>query len=181
VDVRATDRSDDAIEAVYRAHGDRIWRAVLAYAQDPEVASDAVAEAFAQPIVRGDALRSPVAWVWRSAFRIATLDVHVELPIMVRAGDTLRYTVVLNNPTASSVSLANCPSYTETLGYPNNQDLSFMLNCDRVTVIPPGKKVVYAMEFRVPSNAVTGPAKFNWHLNVPDGSFPGGGGVLAID
>jgi RNA polymerase sigma-70 factor (ECF subfamily) len=71
VDVRATDGSDDAIEAVYRAHGDRIWRAVLAYAQDPEVASDAVAEAFAQAIVRGDALRSPVAWVWRSAFRIA--------------------------------------------------------------------------------------------------------------
>jgi RNA polymerase sigma-70 factor (ECF subfamily) len=43
----------------------------VAYAQDPEVASDAVAEAFAQAIVRGDALRSPVAWVWRSAFRIA--------------------------------------------------------------------------------------------------------------
>ncbi len=32
---------------------------------------DAVAEAFAQLIRRGDDVRDPVAWVWRSAFRIA--------------------------------------------------------------------------------------------------------------
>src|ERR1700675_4397339 len=43
----------------------------MAYAQDPEIASDAVAEAFAQAIVRGDGLRSPVGWLWRSTFRIA--------------------------------------------------------------------------------------------------------------
>jgi RNA polymerase sigma-70 factor (ECF subfamily) len=71
VEARATDGKHEAIEALYRAHGDRIWRAVVAYAQDPEIASDAVAEAFAQAIVRGDALRSPAGWVWRSAFRIA--------------------------------------------------------------------------------------------------------------
>jgi RNA polymerase sigma-70 factor (ECF subfamily) len=71
VEARSTDGSNDAVEAIYRAHGDRIWRAVLVFAQDPEIASDAVAEAFAQAIVRGDALRSPLAWVWRSAFRIA--------------------------------------------------------------------------------------------------------------
>ncbi len=55
-----------------------------------------------------------------------------------------------------------------------------MLNCDQVAVIPPGTKVVYAMEFKIPSNAVTGGVKFHWYLNVPDGS-PGGGGVLTID
>jgi RNA polymerase sigma-70 factor (ECF subfamily) len=71
VDARPTERSNDAVEALYRAHGDRIWRAVLAFAQDPDIASDAVAEAFAQAIVRGQALRSPLGWVWRSAFRIA--------------------------------------------------------------------------------------------------------------
>ena len=71
MEAQAIGGSHDAIEALYRAHGDRIWRAVLAYAQDPEVASDAVSEAFAQAIVRGDGLRSPVSWVWRSAFRIA--------------------------------------------------------------------------------------------------------------
>jgi RNA polymerase sigma-70 factor (ECF subfamily) len=71
VDAQPTDGTNDAVEALYRAHGDRIWRAVLAFAQDPEVASDAVAEAFAQAIARGEALRSPLAWIWRSAFRIA--------------------------------------------------------------------------------------------------------------
>jgi RNA polymerase sigma-70 factor (ECF subfamily) len=38
------------------------------------VASDAVAEAFAQLIRRGDDVRDPRAWVWRSAFRIADRD-----------------------------------------------------------------------------------------------------------
>ena len=41
------------------------------YAGDREVASDAVAEAFAQALRRGDNLQSPERWVWRSAFRIA--------------------------------------------------------------------------------------------------------------
>jgi RNA polymerase sigma-70 factor (ECF subfamily) len=56
---------------VYREHGDRLWRTVLAFAGDPEVASDAVAEAFAQALRRGDEIREPDRWVWRAAFRIA--------------------------------------------------------------------------------------------------------------
>jgi RNA polymerase sigma-70 factor, ECF subfamily len=59
------------LERVYREHGDRLWRAVLAFAGDPEVASDAVAEAFAQVLRRGDEVREPDRWVWRAAFRIA--------------------------------------------------------------------------------------------------------------
>jgi RNA polymerase sigma-70 factor (ECF subfamily) len=35
---------------VFRSHADRLWRALLAYARDPEIASDALAEAFAQGI-----------------------------------------------------------------------------------------------------------------------------------
>jgi RNA polymerase sigma-70 factor (ECF subfamily) len=35
------------------------------------MAQDAVAEAFAQAIARGDGIRSPERWVWRSAYRIA--------------------------------------------------------------------------------------------------------------
>lgn len=62
------------IEQLYRSEGDRIWRAVFAYAGDREVASDAVAEAFAQAIRRGRALRDPKKWVWRAAFRIAAGD-----------------------------------------------------------------------------------------------------------
>jgi DNA-directed RNA polymerase specialized sigma24 family protein len=48
-----------------------MWQAVVAFAGDPEVASDAVAEAFTQALRRGDAIRSPEPWLWRTVFRIA--------------------------------------------------------------------------------------------------------------
>jgi RNA polymerase sigma-70 factor (ECF subfamily) len=48
-----------------------MWRAVLAFAGDGEVANDAVAEAFAQALRRGEAIRQPERWLWRAAFRIA--------------------------------------------------------------------------------------------------------------
>jgi RNA polymerase sigma-70 factor (ECF subfamily) len=66
-----TDASPAALERVYREQGERMWRALYAYAGDPEVASDAVSEAFAQALRRGSAIREPDRWVWRSAFRIA--------------------------------------------------------------------------------------------------------------
>jgi RNA polymerase sigma-70 factor, ECF subfamily len=62
---------EDRLEALYRADGDRLWRAVLAFTGDREVASDAVAEAFAQALRRGEAIRTPGPWVWRAAFKIA--------------------------------------------------------------------------------------------------------------
>ena len=59
------------LEGVYREHGARLWRAVLLATGSREVADDAVAEAFAQALRRGRAVRDPAAWVWRAAFRIA--------------------------------------------------------------------------------------------------------------
>lgn len=59
------------LEALYRQDGDRLWRALLAFSGDPEVASDAVAEAYVQLLRRGDGVRNPQAWVWRAGFRIA--------------------------------------------------------------------------------------------------------------
>ena len=64
-------RSGNRLEDVYRQHGARLWRAVFSLAGDRDVASDAVAEAFAQALGRGDAIRSPLRWVWRAAFHIA--------------------------------------------------------------------------------------------------------------
>jgi RNA polymerase sigma-70 factor (ECF subfamily) len=61
----------EQVEAVYRQDGDRLWRALLAFGGDPEVASDAVAEAFAQALRRHGAIRDPQAWVWKAGFRIA--------------------------------------------------------------------------------------------------------------
>lgn len=59
------------LERLYRERGAAMWRAALAFAGDPEVASDAVAEGFAQALHRGAALRDPERWLWRSIFRIA--------------------------------------------------------------------------------------------------------------
>lgn len=69
----ATSSSSDPgrVEVLYRGEGDRLWRAVLGYSGDAAVADDAVAEAFAQLLRRGDAVRNPAAWVWRAAFKIA--------------------------------------------------------------------------------------------------------------
>ena len=59
------------IERVYREGGARMWHAILAFAGDREVANDAVAEAFAQALRRGDQVRDPERWIWRAVFRIA--------------------------------------------------------------------------------------------------------------
>jgi RNA polymerase sigma factor (sigma-70 family) len=59
------------IARLYEQEGHRVWRAVYAFARDRDVASDAVAEAFAQCIRRGEAVQDPKAWVWRASFRIA--------------------------------------------------------------------------------------------------------------
>lgn len=59
------------VERVYREQGPRMVRTLFAYARDMEIAEDAVAEAFAQVIRRGDAVHDIAAWVWRSSFRIA--------------------------------------------------------------------------------------------------------------
>ena len=62
----------DRVEAVYRSVHPRLWRSLLSYTGDAELASDAEAEAFAQALRRGDAVDDVEAWVWRSAFRIAS-------------------------------------------------------------------------------------------------------------
>jgi RNA polymerase sigma-70 factor, ECF subfamily len=60
------------IEALYRQEADKMWRALFAFSADAEIASDAVAESFAQAIRRGPAIRDPRAWVWKSGFKIAS-------------------------------------------------------------------------------------------------------------
>src|SRR4051794_24899294 len=59
------------VESLYRDDADRLWRAVHAWAGDPDIASESVAEAYAQALRRGAAMRDPAAWIWRVAFRIA--------------------------------------------------------------------------------------------------------------
>lgn len=64
-------REVSAVEAVYSEHGPRLYRSLLAYAGDSRIAEDAMAEAFAQSIRRGEALHDPERWIRRAAYRIA--------------------------------------------------------------------------------------------------------------
>jgi DNA-directed RNA polymerase specialized sigma24 family protein len=70
-DAVVADGTDDGVERLYREDGARLWRAVLAYGGDRAVASDAVAEAFAQLLRHGGSVRRARTWVWGAAFRIA--------------------------------------------------------------------------------------------------------------
>ncbi len=64
------------VEELYLQQGDTLWRAIFAFAGERGVADDAVAEAFAQFLRRGDAIRNPNAWVWTAAFRIAAEELR---------------------------------------------------------------------------------------------------------
>jgi RNA polymerase sigma-70 factor (ECF subfamily) len=68
--VRTIELSNE-LTRLYEEEGAALWRAVLVYAGTPDVASDAVAEAFAQFARRAHDVRSPRAWLWRAAFKIA--------------------------------------------------------------------------------------------------------------
>ncbi len=62
--------TSERVEAVYRSVHAKIWRSLLAVSGDPELASDAESEAFAQALRRGEAIDDVERWVWKSAFRI---------------------------------------------------------------------------------------------------------------
>lgn len=68
------DDGRSAVEALYRADAQRLWGAICAFTGDPDLASDVVAESYAQLLHRGDGVRDPAAWVWRAAFQIARGD-----------------------------------------------------------------------------------------------------------
>ncbi|MCI0634134.1 MAG: sigma-70 family RNA polymerase sigma factor [Actinobacteria bacterium] len=82
-DVRGEDVGTDLerhVERIYREQGARLWCSLVLSTGSPEVADEAVAEAFAQAIARGDALSDPAAWIWRAAFRIAAGEMKARSP-----------------------------------------------------------------------------------------------------
>lgn len=72
------------VEEVYARVHDRMWRSLLAACRDPELASDAEAEAWAQALRRGDEIDDIERWTWKAALRI--LDgLLVRRPILDRS------------------------------------------------------------------------------------------------
>ena len=56
-DALVTTGPGSELERLYRRDGARLWRSLLGFTGDPELAKDAMAEAFAQALGRGDAIR----------------------------------------------------------------------------------------------------------------------------
>jgi RNA polymerase sigma-70 factor, ECF subfamily len=64
---------------VFRSHGGQVWRAVLAMtAGRREIADEATSEAFVRLLDYRDGVRDPVAWVFRTAFRLAAAELRRE-------------------------------------------------------------------------------------------------------
>ncbi|MGE5226682.1 MAG: RNA polymerase sigma factor [Planctomycetaceae bacterium] len=62
-------------DEIWRGSGATLWRAVYVYCGGrKDVADDAVAEAFARAIGRGDAVRDPLPYLFRVAFRVASAE-----------------------------------------------------------------------------------------------------------
>ena len=70
-DAVVTTGPPDAVERVWREQGATLWRSLVAFTGDREMASDAMAEAFAQALGRGADIREHDRWIWRASFRIA--------------------------------------------------------------------------------------------------------------
>ncbi|MEX0985464.1 MAG: sigma factor-like helix-turn-helix DNA-binding protein [Actinomycetota bacterium] len=69
------------VEAVYRAQADRMWRALFGFTGDRDVASDALAEAFARALQNEAVIRDVPGWLWRVSFRLASAEIkRRELP-----------------------------------------------------------------------------------------------------
>jgi DNA-directed RNA polymerase specialized sigma24 family protein len=87
-DVGVTVEPNEAAERAFREQAPRLWRSLLAFTGDPEIANDAIAEAFAQLLGRGDAIEAHDRWVWRAAFRVAAgelKDRRRRIPLPSRA------------------------------------------------------------------------------------------------
>jgi RNA polymerase sigma-70 factor (ECF subfamily) len=70
------DSSRARLEAVYRAESTKIWRALVGFTGDEDVATDAMAEAFTRALHHGDSVRDVAAWTWRVAFRVASAELR---------------------------------------------------------------------------------------------------------
>ena len=67
---------EERVAAVYRDHHKRMWRALFSFAGDPDIASDAMAEAFARALRDQYTIRDLTAWTWRVAFRLAASELR---------------------------------------------------------------------------------------------------------
>jgi RNA polymerase sigma-70 factor (ECF subfamily) len=66
-------------DALFREAGSGVFRTLYAYTGGRrDIAEEAMAEAFARALARSDTIRDPVAWIYRTAFRLANDELRAE-------------------------------------------------------------------------------------------------------
>jgi hypothetical protein len=114
----------------------------------------------------------------KTAGAISLLTGAISAPDEASRGGVLRYTVTLTNPTASPVSLAACPLYTQSL-YADGKsaDSTLRLNCAGAGgQIPANASVSFDMQVPVPAGLAAGSGKLSWKLE----GGPGVGKMIAL-
>jgi RNA polymerase sigma-70 factor, ECF subfamily len=72
----SSERNHD-FEQIFRDDGPGLWRSIYAYSGGRrDVADETVAEAFARAIAYTRGIRDPLAWIYRTAFRIAAEEMR---------------------------------------------------------------------------------------------------------
>jgi RNA polymerase sigma-70 factor (ECF subfamily) len=67
------------LEHLYRESAPALWRAIYGFTGGRrDVTEDAVAEAFARAVEHAAGIREPMAWIYRTAFRIASRELRRE-------------------------------------------------------------------------------------------------------
>jgi Protein of unknown function (DUF4232) len=114
----------------------------------------------------------------KTAGAISQLTGSLSAPDEASRGDMLHYTVTLTNPTASPVSLAACPAYTQSV-YADGKsaDTTQRLDCAAAGGrIPANASVSFEMQVQVPAGLAAGSGKLSWKL---DGG-PGVGKIIGL-
>lgn len=102
------------------------------------------------------------------------------LPERAAPGTTVRFEVVLANPTAVPVALDPCPGYSIDLE-PGGAAVSATLNCRPAGAIPPGKSVRFEMRYDLEDDAAAtgGLAKLSWSMSAWGGPSTGAAVMIA--
>jgi len=76
-DERTTEAHD--FDELFREAGTGVFRTLYAYTGGRrDIAEEAMAEAFARALARSGTIRDPVAWIYRTAFRLANEELRGE-------------------------------------------------------------------------------------------------------